>query len=477
MFWKKSGGQSSQQEDTSTALPYTVPTFEKSSGIRFTAYSGPTFENLASGNSNVNTVTDENIKKVADAGFNRILALYEGGLGGGGSDVWAKIKNRAKRANTDAMKMLPLCERYGLEYYVRDWTFYGLLTNYPGEVTTEEDFKKAIDIVFDDDCEYIHHPNYCGSFGTDEPFYNDLEKVEWQVRLYNEALARKGVKGECLVNLLPNYVTTTGLGSTYSEYIDKYFETIAPQLGFVSYDFYPLMSNYFAGGYVKNTYLGNLLMLAKKCKENNIELRTMMQSIGNWTGMREMTCIGDFRFQIYTNLAFGSREITYYEYGNTKDFDSGDYALLNLQDGTYNWTYEAAKQANWEAHGMEDAYVQYNWDGVMYKNGDEEEPNVTFTYLDNDALESHPRVSIKKVSADTLLTTFKHKESNDDAFMLVNEANPLNQINDEVTLHFNDAKGLLMYRLGQKVIVTLPKSGDYTFKLYPGEGRFIIPLK
>ena len=474
---KNKQNSNSDQADSEDTTEIVAPTFEKSEGIRFTAYSGPTFANLASGNSNINTVTDEHVKKVAEAGFNRILALYEGGMGGGGSDVWKVIKNRAKRANEDAMKMLPLCEKYNLEYYVRDWSFYGLLTNYPGQIVTEEDYKKAIDIIFDDDCEYIHHPNYCGSFATDEPFYNDLEKVEWQVRLYNDALARKGIKAEPLVNLLPNYVSTAGLGSTYQHYVDKYFETIAPQVGYVSYDYYPLMSNYFAGGYVKNTYLANLLMMAKKCKETGIELRTFMQSIGNWTGMRQMKGIADFRFQIFTNLAFGSKEVTYYEYGNPYSFDSGDYALLNLQDGTYNWTYEAAKKANWEAHAIEDAYLQYDWDGVMYKNGDDEEPNVSFTYLDNDKLESHPRVAIKKVTADTLLTTFKHKESKDDAFMLVNEANPLNETNDDVTLHFKDAKGLLMYRLGQKVIVKLPKSGDYTFKLYPGEGRFIIPIK
>ena len=477
MSWKKNSGSDQKQNEGSTDIDFTVPTFEKSAGIRFTAYSGPTFAHLAAGNTNINTVTDEHVRKVSEAGFNRILALYEGGGGGGGSDVWKVIKNRAKRANDDAMTMLPLCEKYGLEYYVRDWSFYGLLTNYPGQVTTEEDYKKAIDIIFDDDCEYIYHPAYCGSFGTDEPFYNDLEKVEWQVRLYNEALARKGLKGEALVNLLPMHVSTTGLGSTYAEYVDKYFELVAPLLGYVSYDFYPLKSNFFAGGYVRNDYLGNVLLMAKKCKENNIELRTFMQSIGNWTGMRPMESIGDFRFQIYTNLAFGSKEITYYEYGNPYSYESGDYALLNLEDGSYNWTYEAAKKANIEAHGMEDAYLQYNWDGVMYKNGDEEEQNVCFTYLENDAYKTHPRVGFKKVSEDTLLTTFKHKETKDDAFMLVNWSNPYDKKNSEVTLNFKDAKGLLMYRLGQKVIVKLPKSGDYTFKLYPGEGRFIIPLK
>lgn len=476
-FWKSNSESKENQSEESSQLDFTVPTFEKSNGIRFTAYSGPTFARLASGNSNVNTVTDEHVKKVAEAGFNKILALYEGGGSVGGSDVWAVIKNRAKRANEDAMTMLPLCEKYGLEYYVRDWSFYGLLTNYPGQVTTKEEYKKAIDIIFDDDCQYIYHPSYCGSFGTDEPFYWDLEKVQWQVELYQQALAAKGLQGEPLINLLPMHVTTSGLGSTYAEYVDKYFELIAPLLGYVSYDFYPLKSNYFAGGYVRNDYIGNLILMAKKCKENNIELRTFMQSIGNWTGMREMKSIADFRFQIYTNLAFGSKEITYYEYGNPYSVESGDYGLLNLQDGTYNWTYEAAKKANTEAHGMEDAYLQYDWDGVMYKDGNENEPNIGFTYLENDAYESHPRVAIKKVTQDTLLTTFKHKETKDDAFMLVNESNPYDLNNNDVTLNFKDAKGLLMYRLGQKVIVKLPKSGDYTFKLYPGEGRFIIPLK
>ena len=48
---------------------------------------------------------------------------------------------------------------------------------------------------------------------------------------------------------------------------------------------------------------------------------------------------------------------------------------------------------------------------------------------------------------------------------------------DEVTLKFNNAKGLLMYRFGQKMLVRLPSNGEYKFKLYPGEGRYLIPIK
>ena len=61
--------------------------------------------------------------------------------------------------------------------------------------------------------------------------------------------------------------------------------------------------------------------------------------------------------------------------------------------------------------------------------------------------------------------------------MIVNFTDPYFDKDSEVTVQFKDAKALLMYRLGQKVVIDLPKDGSYTFKLYPGEGRFVIPLK
>ena len=86
-------------------------------------------------------------------------------------------------------------------------------------------------------------------------------------------------------------------------------------------------------------------------------------------------------------------------------------------------------------------------------------------------------MKINSASEDTLLTSFKHKETNDDAFMLMNFTDPYENKIDEVTLKFNNAKGLLMYRFGQKMLVRLPSNGEYKFKLYPGEGRYLIPIK
>ena len=110
----------------------------------------------------------------------------------------------------------------------------------------------------------------------------------------------------------------------------------------------------------------------------------------------------------------------------------------------------------------------------MYKNANILIDNQNFANL-VDPLESHGRVSFGDVSEDTLLTSFKNDEG-DDAFMLVNFTDPFFKKNDTVTLKFNNARGLLMYRMGQKMVVPL-NNGEYTFKLYPGEGRFIIPIK
>ena len=89
---------------------------------------------------------------------------------------------------------------------------------------------------------------------------------------------------------------------------------------------------------------------------------------------------------------------------------------------------------------------------------------------------SHPRIASVENEQDAIMGAFKDDEGND-AFMLVNYTDPYFDLDNKVTVKFNDAKALLMYRFGEKVIVPLNSDGSYTFVLYPGEGRFIIPLK
>ena len=458
-----------------------VPDFTSEGGVRFTAYAAPTVKKKVDG------LTEEHYQKLSEAGFNKAVALYEGSSAARGNDTYETIVKRSEKAQADALAALNLAEKYGIKYYVRDWSFYGLGKNFK-DITTKEQFETVISKMFDENNAYIKHSAYGGNFGFDEPDIKEMETLVWQAELYNEYVAKNGNGGELFVNLLPAYVgdNTVSLDpekqTTYTEYVDYYFENIAPLLRYVSYDYYPFKVTGNGKKYVRNTYYYNYEMMAERCKKGDYELRAFVQAKGDFTGTRSLCGVGDLRFQIYSGMAFGCREFTYYTYSsevNETNYTTEDgYSLYDLNTGKYTWLYDAAKTVNNEVHAMEKAYAAYDWEGVMYKNADEMYENQLFANLDS-PLESHEKIAIQACTQDTLVGTFTANDesnANKHAFMLVNAADPSADKDDEVTLKFNGAKSLLMYRLGQKIVVPLSKEGTYTFKLYPGEGRFVIPL-
>ena len=454
------------------------PTFEKGDGISFVAYAGPTVENWNGVVKNVECVTEHNFSKLSEAGFDRVIALYEGATSNG-STLEETLQKKADKANKDAMKVLEQAEKFGIDYYARDWSFYGMIQNNSYFRKEGIDNAKAIEdalkIVFSSSSEYLHSPSYRGNFCFDEPVYDELPLLGDLVDAYLSRMKELGVQGEPMVDLNPIYVSGPAMGGhSYSEYLDRYIEYVGKKIGYISYDFYPFMG--VDGSYIRSMYLANLEVAAQKCQENGIELRTFIQAMGDFTGIRDLTSIADFRFQVYTNLAFGSKAMTYYCYANEKSASEGSFALFNYIDGTYNYTYDLAKKVNNEIHAFEDALTPYTWSGVLYHNANELYDNQNFMNLTS-PLESHPRVSIQSGTEDTLLSTFKHEKNGDDSFLLLNFSDPYFNKEDKVTLQFKDAKALLMYRFGQKMIAGLPKDGTYTFSLYPGEGRYIIPLK
>ena len=473
-------------------LDVEIPEFADSEGIKFSAYSGPTVENWSGGSGNVNTVTDEHFQKFVDAGFTHLLAVHEGARvrattkeyvdedGNIKYDATETVKESARRAEEDALRVLELAEKYGIKYYVRDWAFYDMNNTETWKLwqayDTPEKYEEALRIMFNDNTQYIHSSAYAGNFGRDEPGVDQFERLKWQIEIYQKIMAEYGVEGEFLLNLLPSYGGLTSYGGvSYGEYINRYFEELAPLLGYICYDFYPFKGNADGTSQMKPSMASNLAVVANKCKGTDYQLRTFVQTGGDFTGLRDLTSIGDFRLQVYTNLAFGSSYMTYYEYGTFKSQDEGEFGLINLQDGTYNYTYDMVKTVNNEVHAFEDAFLNFKWDGVMcFSALSAGKVNPKFKEVPY-ALKQHPRIESVSITEDALMGAFKDAEDRD-AFMLVNFNDPFYNQNNEVTIKFKDAKALLMYRFGQQEVVPLKKDGSYTFKLYPGEGRFIIPL-
>ncbi len=452
-----------------------LPQYSSDDYIDIVAYSTPTNANWDGYSNNPDGLIDRVFRDLKNAGFTGLQPLREGYLTTGGNlSAWRE------KANQDALKAMELCQKYGLKYMVRDWTFMGSFNingtehnnasswrDYFGRGGTIE---SGLDEMFkmSSSQNVISHQSYAGHNLWDEPNISQMERLIPVIKKYKELVPN----GDCYFNLLPCYANAEQLGGTYQEYIDYYCDYLAPLLGYICYDYYPYeIKNGLSK--VLDTYLYNFQVVAEKAKDLGIEFRMYIQAGSFGGNSRECRGVEDYRHQMYTALAFGVRYFIYFGYG----YGSSDDSLVNTRlQPTKKYFY--AQQVNNEIHGIEDVMLNFNWQSTMYKNGSIFTSNSAFSYLTDfkDVIDSHPRIENYRVNQDTVVGCFKDGEGRD-GFMFVNYANPAKKLNDKVTAKFNDASKLIVYELGERKVVDLLNSGEYTFTLLPGEGRFIIPIQ
>ena len=457
--------------------------------VDFTAYAAPTVKRQVSEADQ--DKLDAAYAKLSEAGFSKAIALYEGYSEETGNDIFETIQKRSATAEKAATTVLDIAEKHNVQYYVRDWSFYGLGKNGgtyedTSKIDTEEKFKTVIDTMFSSNNPYIKKVAYAGNFAYDEPTADQLKHVAWQMKYYKQNVPN----GEMFVNLAPHHKkANTGLiggffdDQKYEDYLTDYFDNIAPTLGYVCFDHYPLKND----NTLEEMYYNNLQVVANKCKGTTssegkpIELRTYVQATGDSTGLRNLNNIADLRFQIYSGMAFGVKEFIYYSYASDTGEADEHYSLFNQQTQEYTWVYDAAKKVNNEVHGIEKNYLDYGWQQVMYVEGTEDlnKNNTLFRNVTNASSLS----GINSVSGtqDTLVGAFtanngtKAAASRTNAYMVVNASNPTDNATNTVTMKFDSASAVSVCKNGKQTIIPI-SSNQYTFMLNPGEGAFIIPL-
>ena len=445
---------------------------------------------------------------MAEAGFTQSLALYEGRTTG--TSLTADQK-----AEKDALLALTQAEKYGITYYVLNERFYNFvrpdinpdffnLTRkdnqyydaYGKEVIGADVYnylkdnwmslyEEKITAMFGEGTTYYESEAYGGNFAADEPAlptknsdgtwdYGELEQLYWQVKLYQELMAEKGVDAKAYVNLLPYESMTGQPRERYEKMLEYYSKNIGPLLGYISYDQYPLNESG-----VNATHLLNLEIVAQYCKAYDLELHTFLWAKTQEVGHRAITSANDLRFQAYSNLAFGSTNIAYYTYTNHYTIGEGsNNSLIDFRTGQRSKAYYWAKEVNNEIHAFEDAYRHFTWESVMYK--DVGAYNVSLRLLEK-AVESHSRLTQFSSTADILIGNFKDEDgemSATDGFMVVNYTDPITVAEntvDTVNLAFANATHALVYQQGGYVVKKL-ENGNTTISLQPGEGAFVIPF-
>lgn len=147
------------------------------------------------------------------------------------------------------------------------------------------------------------HPSVFGYYLRDEPsagmFYG-LGRAS--------ALLRDLAPGKWpYINLFPNYANREQLGTSgYTNHLEYYVATCQPPI--ISYDHYALMNN----GTLRDGYWLNLEQIRALALKHGVPFWNIVLSTAHYS--YRVPTDADFRFQIYSTLAYGGKGISYFVY-------------------------------------------------------------------------------------------------------------------------------------------------------------------
>ncbi len=388
---------------------------------------------------NANYITQERYDEVAESGINVIYSLYE-------------ISNK-----TATKSALQYAKKAGIEYLARDYIDLD-----PEALELEKGDLHEITKDYDDE-EALK-----GFLVTDEPGKDKFERLGKLKKLYEQDYPGK----EFYINLFPTYASTAQLGtSTYENYIDSYIETVKPS--FLSYDHYSMLEDGYGKKSLTEDVLYNLEIVANKCKEAGIPMYTFVQAMCYDNNTRTPN-EAEVRHQVMTELAYGSRSIQYFCYWTPLEFTMGSPSMIT-KDGKKTDLYTAVKNVNANLQNLDEAYLDFSWQGAMTLKGSE----VTGIVKQYELL-SHSLTEIKAISniactQNTLIGSFKDGDGRD-GFLITNFSDPSLLAKDKISLDFNGANAALVYHGNEKNVVEL-NSSHFEMTLDAGDGIFVIPFK
>ena len=390
-------------------------------------------------------------------------------------------------------KVLDLAQKYGMKQMVGELVVNGIslsamlrgeiidsTTGKPAEYTDEQ-IKAHLEACLG---EFKDHPAFYGFSYWDEPNATKYDTIARIQKLFQEVFPGKIL----YVNLLPITVDLSLLGYTNPadriKYTTDFIEKI--DVPYISYDRYPLYKDASSGKReIQEDFLYNMQVYRQAADIDGRELWTYLQSTGHLgaeTEYLEPKSIADFRWQVNSFLSVGGSGISWFTTfapppvdGVGTQFNVGPYD----RKGRKTDIYYKIKAVQEEVHAFEDVYFNFDWKNVMTVLGKENEVGYCegFTYLDEGfAIDTHERIAEYSCQQDTLIGCFEDKDGCD-GFMITNYANPADNKTDRVSLTFNDAKAVAVYRLAEKRVLLLNEDGTFNITLQPGEGIFVVPLK
>ena len=485
------GGE--KEETVRLNVPDGTPSYEDDRQVEIGAYSGPRQggnrtnhrKDGSGGNPNPEGgwkgwITEESFRDYIDCGFTYLMAnsdgLYDHNV--------LKKKSVMKFEDSDAYPYMELAQKMNIPVIVTA-NFLKNLTGSTDSRITEDDKAKLKQMVDD----LSQYSVFKGFTFRDEPTI-DLIKSGGTVKQYLDSLNPDLFY---YTSALPMYAGLSLLST--DESVDKvaayrnYVDTYSNEMGTFAYDSYPLWIDPIQGEtQIETTWFQNLLLVAEDAKEKGYDPGITIQSCSygpvgsNGMGMhhRKITDKKDVTFQLYSAMAYGFRNFSYFTYWEMRDLLPTEEfygAMINYPtDGTQNpvktEAYYAVKEANAEIKKFDHVYLNYKWQGTMALTAEGKKLGDALSMAgDYDS----PRIKEVTATNSTLIGCLKDAEGYD-GFVILNATDPGKDEKDSVTITFREASKAIAYIQGEEQTIEL-KDGTYTFELASGEGVFVIPIK
>lgn len=251
-----------------------------------------------------------------------------------------------------------------------------------------------------------------------------------------------------------------------------------------SHDIYPLGAK--NGELVTHTgWLRANYNTATYCKKFGLTMGTYIQAYEGYADTVLPSSAAEIKFMLYTDIAFGSRQIMYFGYKETTD--QGLIYPMMTQSGVPNPLYYYVQEGNREIAKIDHVLLDFDdWQGIYTFVGtgnklpytehfDKIVPNKSLEeFAETTKLESLTGVTKFKSKYNSIVGEFKDSNGNT-GFLLQNFDDRNLTRSNKVKITFENADGVLYYRKGEPIVQGLINH-KFEIELDMCEGIFLIPL-
>ena len=366
-------------------------------------------------------------------------------------------------------EIMDICQEIGLRVIVLDRRIYYLaIQGFMGReidgfsVNSIEDLHALVASYMKD---YRQHPAFYGVYIMDEPSVEILDRVSSVVG------AIKATDKNCYV-----HICHTAVGATYSRNEELVKRDNWSQITWDHYlfQFYerinnPVLSRVFhlhSEKIKRFSQKMGLEFVAVTLQAFGSELMNGCSGFG-WRRVNNY----DLRYQVYASLLYYPDKLVWYHYWASKH-NVKRYHEKNIMDEFGNKVmYDEAKALNAEIKALTAVMRNFDFNGVNLFCDKKE--NAYYFLNERDFVLRD--MIVEKVKGSAIISEGIDKENNRAGYLVHNSTDPIKRKKTTLTLAFNGAKEVIVYKKGVPEKQTL-KQGKLTLKLSCADGVFIIPV-